>query len=165
MKELKSEHQLLTDYSIKARIKSIVIVWIIFGIFVIITRLPILQTKMINFSDNMGVDWVTSSINFIIKGIWIFFIPLFIGTIITIKKKIDISNIRLYNTGIGFINNEGIEEFISYSEMKLSYGSMQQSVFIEIRSKNINLNHDFAWKEFNEPDIFRNNLERFGTWN
>lgn len=165
MKELKSEHQLLTDYSIKARIKSIVIVWIIFSIFVIITRLPILQTKMINFSDNMGVDWVTSSINFIIKGIWIFFIPLFIGTIITIKKKIDISNIRLYNTGIGFINNKGIEEFISYSEMKLSYGSMQQSVFIEIRSKNINLNHDFAWKEFNEPDIFRNNLERFGTWN
>jgi hypothetical protein len=160
-----SVHKLVSDYSVKARLKKVIIGWIIFIFIYAGTRLHIVQDAMINFADKMTVDWVTSVVGFIIKGLWLFLIPLVIGTVITFVKKQTFDELIIYTTGIGFGDKKNGEvQYVPYESIKLSYGKMQNSFWIETKVIPIKLT-EYGWGEFSQPDVLKNNLQRYGTWN
>jgi hypothetical protein len=82
------------------------------------------------------------------------------GTIITLRKKHPFVKINIYNTGIGFMDKDGGEKYLDYEKIKLGYGKMQQSVTLELLEDK-KTSYDYAWKEFTQCDVLRNNLERY----
>ena len=103
-----SSHKLVTDYSLKGKIKRIVIGWVIFWVIFGITKIPAVQTAMLDFAKSVNVDWVTSNVNFIINGFWVFSIGMVVFTIYDLVKKQVFDEMRLYDTGVGFFDSKNI---------------------------------------------------------
>jgi hypothetical protein len=81
------------------------------------------------------------------------------GTIITLRKKHPFANINIYNTGIGFIDKCGVEKYLDCGEIKIGYGKMRQSAALEFLDDR-KTSFGYAWKEFTQADVLKNNLER-----
>ena len=160
-REVISKHDLKSDYSLKGKMKKIIIGWCIFLLIFGVTRVPSLQATLLNFAGNLGVEWVTSSVNFIINGLIYVLIPMGIGTILTLRQKHSFKELRLYNDGIGFVGDEG-EKFAHYDQIELSWGSMQQSFDIGCKDLGIKTN-DYGFGEFSQPDVLEKNLRRYSN--
>jgi hypothetical protein len=59
------------------------------------------------------------------------------------------------------VDKKGLEKYLDYGNIKLSYG-VQESVIIEL-FENKKTSYTYAWKEFTQPDVLKNNLERYST--
>ena len=163
-KNLISTHRLVSDHSIKGKMKSLITGWSIFLLILIVTQLPPVKSAMLRFSESVDINWVTSAVNFVINYFWILGIAMISGTIVTLLKKSTFDTIRVYDTGIGFWDSENENErYADYSDIKLSYGKMRQSFWVEAKSISLKLT-DYGWKEFSQPDVLQNNLERYGKW-
>lgn len=155
-KNLVSQHKLLTDYSKKAQIKKIILGWVIFLIILAVTRVPEVQIFIIKYAK--------SSANFIINGLKFVTIPMIIGTVVMYRNKQLFDELALYNTGIAFINTKSdFQCYVEYLDIALSYGKMQQSFYITAKEAGISMK-EYAWSEFTQADVLRNNLERYGDW-
>ena len=163
-KEKVSYHHLKSDYSVRGKIRTILIGWVIFVVIFILTRLPAIQEPIVNFAVKMQVDWVSSAVNFIVNGLWIVFIPLCIGTIITLLKKQTFDGLVIYSSGLGFVDSKsGQERYVDFDKIHLSYGSMQQSFYVKAVSAEIK-ETQYGWDEFSQSDVLKNNLQRYGTF-
>ena len=160
-REMISSHDLQSDYSIKGKLKRIIIGWCIFLVIFGVTRVPSLQAVLLDFESNLGVEWVTSSINFIINGLIFVFIPMIIGTILTLRAKHSFKELCIYKEGIGFVENDG-EKFALYNQIELSWGKMQESFYIGCKELEIKTN-DYGFGEFSQPDVLMNNLKRYSN--
>lgn len=148
-----SSHNLKSDYSIKGKIKDLIIGWIIYLVFLFVTRIPEISNLLRQ----------TKTFAFLASNFWYFFAVLMIaGTIITLLKKHFFVKINIYNTGMGFVDKDGMEKYFDYEKIKLFYGKMQESIIIEL-FEDKKISYTYAWKEFTQPDVLRNNLERYGT--
>ncbi|MDR0501341.1 MAG: hypothetical protein LBG97_08915 [Coriobacteriales bacterium] len=148
-----SSHSLKSDYSIKGKIKDAIIGWVIYFAFLFVTRIPEISNLLLQ----------TETFAFLTSDLWYFFAVFMIaGTIITLVKKHPFVKLNIYNTGVGFVDKGGIEKYLDYEKIELSYGKMQESITIEL-IEDKKTSYDYAWKEFTQPDILRNNLERYGT--
>jgi hypothetical protein len=147
-----STHNLTSDYSIKGKLKTLIIGWIIYLIILIIPRITEVQNVLFKISKDFA---------FLTSNFWYFFMILMItGTIITLVKKHPFIKINIYNTGIGFIDKNGLEEYFDYEKIKLAYGKMRQSLTIELLEDK-KTSYDYAWREFTQADVLKNNLERY----
>jgi len=160
-RSLVSTHILQSDYSKKGRIKGIIIGWAIFLVIFIISRLPniqqVLQEVQVNWEQE--VEWLGSTAKFIRNGLWVFFVPLTIGTILRLREKRPFQSLNLYKEGIGFIC-DGNERFCDYAEIEISLGSMAQSFYITCKSLGIK-GTSYGFGEFSQSDVLKNNLRRF----
>ncbi|MFV0362884.1 MAG: hypothetical protein ACK5LL_07325 [Suipraeoptans sp.] len=157
-----SSHELLTDYSMKAKIKRVIVGWIIFLAIFGATRVPDVQLIMTDFADKMQVSWLSSVIDFIIRGLWIGFIPMITGTFITLRTKQIFTHIAIYEEDLALVNRKlDTCLYIPYGQVKLSYGRMQESFYMDFQDKNLK-KMEYAWSEFTSSDVLRNNLERYG---
>ncbi|MDR3240180.1 MAG: hypothetical protein LBT44_08865 [Clostridiales bacterium] len=164
-KNLLSAHRLLSDYSAKGKLKTLITGWAIFIGILIVTKIPSVQNVMIEFSNSVTVDWVTSSVKFLISGLGYVAVPMLIGTLMTVFKKQNFDEIRLYGTGIGFLNSKSQEEhYAAYSDVKFSYGKMRDSFWVESKAASIK-STEYGWREFAQPDILRGSIEKYGRWN
>jgi hypothetical protein len=146
-----STHNLTSDYSIKGKLKDLIIGWTVYLVFMIVTGIPEIRNILLQ----------TKSLAFLASNFWYFFaIPMIAGTIITLRKKHPFVKINIYNTGIGFMDKDGVEKYLDYGKIKLGYGKMQQSVTLELLEDK-KTSYDYAWKEFTQCDVLRNNLERY----
>jgi hypothetical protein len=146
-----STHNLTSDYNIKGKLRDLVIGWIIYLVFLIVTRIPEVKSVLLQ----------TKSLSFLASNFWYFFVIIMItSTIITLVKKHPFVKINIYNTGIGFVDKMGVEKYLDYGKVKLGDGKMQQSVTIELLEDKKTL-YDYAWKEFTQSDVLKNNLERY----
>ena len=160
-KKFLSSHKLITDYSIKGKVKRVVIAWAIYLAIFGITRIPAFQAAIIAFAASVTVDWVTSSVNFIINGFWVIGVGMIGFTPYTLIKKQVFDEMRLYDTGIDFFDSKSeTENYAPYADISVSYGKLQASFFVEAKTVSVKL-ADYAWEEFSEPDVFRSNLERY----
>ncbi|MGP1455712.1 MAG: hypothetical protein ACTTJ7_08160 [Treponema sp.] len=158
-----SEHTLNMDaYSIRGKLKKLVIPWIVYLVLFTVTRPASIQELLIGFSEHMQVGWVQSSVNFLIRGLpWLF--PIFlIFSVITIWRKQPFDTIRIYEDKIGFVF-EGNEREAIHSHVLFTHGSMQNSVYIEAKVLGIK-NHNYLWEEFSGFDVMKTNLERYANW-
>ncbi|MDR3314936.1 MAG: hypothetical protein LBS98_00415 [Coriobacteriales bacterium] len=163
-KTLVSTHLLHTDYGAKGKLIRIVIEWVVFIAIFLVAKIPSVQSALLGFAESVTVRWVTSSVGFVIGWFWVFIIPLLIGTIVTIVRKQTFNELRIYDTGIGFFNSKNqTERFADYANIQLSLGKMQEGVWIESKAASVKL-FEYGWREFSQPDVLRNNLERYGTW-
>jgi len=161
---LVSEHRLVSDYSMKGRIKNVVIAWVVFFVLLGVTRIPAVQDAMTQFSRSVTVDWVTGAVDFIINGFWFLAIFVLIGTVVTLIRKQTFDTIRVYDTGIGFLDSKsGEERYADHSQVKFSHGQMQESFYVESKAAGVKM-RNYGWGEFAQPDVLRNNLERYGNW-
>jgi len=159
---LVSSHKLLSDHSLKGKVKSIVIGWIIFLVLYGITLLPAVRSALVRFRDAVTVDWVTGVVNFILDGFWVFGIAAVISTIYTLVKKQTFDEMRLYTTGVGFFDSKtNTERYIAYPEVKFSYGKMQKTFWVE--SKPSIKMTEYTWGEFTQPDLLRTNLVQYAA--
>ena len=164
-REIKSTHKLLTDYSKKARLKSIIIVWGVFLVIFLLSKVPAVQTALISFTDSVRVDWVSSSVNFFINGLWVAIIPMAIFSLIEFRKKQEFDIINIYENGLGFFNsNTQSEKFENYNQIYISYGSMQESFFVEAKKIGIK-STSYGWKEFEQPGVMESNFKKYAIWN
>ena len=154
-----SAHDLKTDYSLKGRLKGIILMWCIFLTIFGVTRLPNVQETLLNISENLRVEWVTSSVNFFINGLVYVFIPVIIGTILGLREKRSFKELRMYEEGIGFVGEEG-ERFAPYDKIQLSWGKFQQSFYVECKELEIK-SYDYGFGEFSQPDVLEKNLRRY----
>ena len=160
-----STHKLTKDYSLKGKIKSVVIAWVVFLVVFGVTRMPDIQSMLLGFSASVTVNWVTSIVNFIINGFWVFGIGLIIFTPYTLLKKQSFDEMRLYDTGIVFYNSKSKDErYAVYSDVRLSYGRLQESFHIESKVVGVKM-AEYGWRDFSQSDVLRSNLERYGKWN
>lgn len=113
----------------------------------------------------MGKNLVsTHAVKFIIDGLWFIAIILLIGTVVTLVKKQTFDTIHIYDTGIGFFDSKNeMERYALYSDIKLSYGKMKESFWVESKTASVKLT-DYGWREFSQSDVLRNSLERYGKW-
>ena len=161
-KELLSVHKLTSDYSLKGKLRPVIIGWIIFLAIFIVTRLPVVRQAVFQFAANFNHSGLSSSSNFIFNGLWILFISMVIGTVIQLRKKHPFNELRLYSTGIGFVSADtGAERYAPYSGVRLSHGKMQQSICIAAPEAGVAKEAEYGWGEFTQPDVLRNNLERY----
>ncbi|MDR0818087.1 MAG: hypothetical protein LBN43_00750 [Oscillospiraceae bacterium] len=159
-----SSHKLLSDYSANWKLKILGVFWLLIIVVFGVTRLPYIQSLMVEFSDGVSMDWVTSAVNFIIKYLVVLFVPLLLITILTTHNKQSFDEMRLYEDGIGFYNKKTDEElFAEYTEVKLTYGKLRESIWIESKAAYIKPT-EYDWQEFSQSDILRKNLERYGWW-
>ena len=160
-REIISAHELKSDYSIKGKVKRIIIGWCIFLAIFGVTRLPGVQAMLLNIQSDLGrsVEWVASGIDFILKGFIFVAIPMVIGTILTLRQKHSFKVLRIYQDGIGFVGDEG-EKFATYDKIELSWGSMQESFDIGCKELEIKTN-DYGLGEFSQPDVLANHLKRY----
>jgi hypothetical protein len=150
-----SNHTLKTDYSITGKLKTIIIGWGIYLFFLITTRIPEIQKILLQIS---------SSFSFLTNQFWYFIcIPMGMGTIRTLMKKHPFTKINIYDTGVGFIDENGIEKYLEYSKIKINYVKRKQSFIMELQNET-KIIFEYGWSEFSQPDVLRNNLERYGTW-
>ena len=158
-----STHILKTDYSKKGKLKTIITGWCIFLLIFGATRVPSVQIILLNIQSNLGrsVSWVYSSIDFIINGLAFVFIPMAIGTVLTIREKHLFQSINVYETGIGFINNN-VETFQPYDKIQLSWWKMKQSFHIGCKELGIKENN-YRFDEFTEPNLLYQNLETYSN--
>ena len=157
-RELISSHDLQSDSSIKGKLKRIIIGWCIFLVIFGVTRIPSLQATLLNFESNLGVEWVTNIVDFIINGFLFIAIPMILGTILTLRAKHSFKELRIYKEGIGFVGNDG-EKFAPYNQIELSWGKMQESFYIGCKELEIKTN-DYGFGEFTQSDVLMNNLKR-----
>jgi len=162
-REVISVHDLQSDYSIKGKLKRIIIGWCVFLIIFGVTRLPSVQATLLNIQSDLGrsVEWVASAIDFILNGFIFISIPMIIGTILTLRQKHSFKELHIYKEGIGFVSNDG-EKFAPYDKVELSWGKMQQSFDIGCKELEIKAN-DYGFKEFSQPDVLANNLKRYSS--
>ena len=150
-----STHTLTSDYSIRGKLKTLIIGWTIYLVFLFVRTLPLIQNLLIS----------NSSLKFLASNFWYFFAVLMIsGTIITLLKKHPYKKIYIYNTGIGFVNDKGDEKYLKYESIKLSYGKFKESIYIELLEDK-KTTYEYAWKEFTGHDVLKNNLEKYGSIN
>lgn len=156
--EIISQHKLLKDTSKRAKIKRIIIVWAIFLALFLITRIPEVQKVIFEYVGKSKADFITN-------GLIIVFIPMIIGTITFYREKQNFDRICIYKKGIYFIDSKNnTQDYVDFDNLELSYGNMQQSFYIKSASKNIK-EKEYAWCDFDYPDVLRNNLERYGKIN
>jgi len=155
-----STHILQSDYSMKGKLKSVLIAWCIFLIIFGITRVPATRVLLLNIQNDLGasVEWVDSTIRFILNGLWVFFIPLTIGTPLTLLKKHPFNTLRIYESGIGFVH-DGNEQFKTYDKLSLSWGGLQQSFYIDCKDLAIK-GISYGFGEFSQPEVLKSNLCR-----
>lgn len=160
---LVSSHKLnMSAYEGWGKWKGVIGGWAVFLAVYLVTRIPAVQQAMTGFAESMHVDWVTSTVNFLINGLIWLALALAIGTVMIWRRKQRFSEIRIYKDGIGFVT-DGREQRVRHEQVRFSYGSMQASVFIECGVLGIPL-ADYQWKDFSQADVFRNNLERYANW-
>ena len=153
-----SAHKLLTDYSLKGRLKTIGIGWAVFAVLFVLTRLPVIQTALLDLANSLSVEWISGTVDFIISGLWVVIIPLAIGTVITLLKKIPFDELRIYDSGLGFYNSKTAEErFAPYAEADISHTKLRDGVWIEAKSIAISLT-EYGWGEFSDSETLRQNL-------
>ena len=163
-KEKISSHNLKSDYSLKGKLRTIIIGWLIFTVIFVLTRLPAVQEPIISFADKMGVPWVSSAVNFIVNGLWVLLIPLCTGTVLTLLRKQTFDVLIIYTTGLGFFNSKtNQEDYADFDQIRLSYGKMQQSFYVKAASADIK-ETEYSWGEFSQPDVLQNNLQRYGKF-
>jgi predicted exporter len=137
-----------------------VVFLVLFGV----TRIPVVQIAMVQFSDSMDVNWVTDLVDFIVNGFWVLAIPVLIGTVVTLTRKPSFDVLNVYDTGIGFVDSKSQNErYAAYSDVELSYGRMHASFTVESKAASVKM-ANFGWQEFAESSLLRSNLERYGTW-
>lgn len=155
----------------KARIKPVVILWAVYLLILVATRVPSLQLSMISFAKSAAVPWLISSVNFIINGFWIFAIPLAISSFFATTQKHPYDTFVNYATGLDPVDREsGVEVFVSYPNVHLVYGKLQESFIIEAKKTEKRavdsgkVSFECPWQGFSSSDLFRQNLERYGRW-
>ncbi|MDR1014260.1 MAG: hypothetical protein LBL86_04695 [Coriobacteriales bacterium] len=139
--------------------------------FVGVTRLPAAQQAMVQFGgamavdlDTVTIDWATAVVDFVIHGVWVFAVPLVVGTVLAVVRKQTFDTLNIYDTGIGFWDSKhGTLRYAPYSDIEFSYGKMQESFLVEAKTASVKLT-EYVWKEFAQQDVLRSNLEQYGTW-
>ena len=157
-KKLISTHDLQTDYSKKGKIKKIVIGWCVYLIILIIFKLPIVRETLLNIQGDLGIE---SHVKFLLNGLWVFLIPLLIGTVLTLREKQLFQLLKIYETGIGFVC-EGEEKFSIYGNIELSFGKFQQSFYVASKEVGIKM-REYGFQEFSQGDVLFNNLKRYSN--
>ncbi len=158
-----SEHSIdMGQYSGVGKIKALLTPWATYLILLVVTRLPEVQAALLNFSEKIQVEWVSSIVKFLIGGLPWVAIVLVISSIATLLRSQPFDAIRIYADGIGFLNN-GEERKVPHQQTLFAFGKMRQSVWIESEVLGIK-NHYYYWSEFSAADVFRSNLERYANW-
>ncbi|MCP1103458.1 hypothetical protein M2454_002798 [Aequitasia blattaphilus] len=158
-----STHTLTSDFTIRGRIKTIIIGWVIFLAIFALSKYPPLQKTLINFALKMNVPWVTSTVNFFVNGLWIIFIPMCTGTLITLFSKQTFDTILVYENGLGFLKSSAENEcYIPYSQMKFSYGKSTASFWITAKEAQLR-NRMFYWNNFTDGNLLETNLTTYTT--
>jgi hypothetical protein len=163
-----SVHRLLTDHRAKEKLKTALIAagCAALLIILVLTRLSAVQDAPLQFKTWAAANWAKSSARFIIIAApWLCIIPVNIGIKIILRKRRALYKLRVYETGLGFLyaNSEG-ESYADFSKIKLRYGKMRESFYIEAPDISIKPS-EYSWGEFTQPDVLQNNLERYGKWN
>jgi hypothetical protein len=161
-KTLISTHTLRMDrYSLKSKIRTIIIGWLIFAVLLVLTRRPAVQTPLIPFAEAVTVRWVSSWVDFIVNDFWGISIFLLIGTVVELVSKQTFQTLNLYTTGAGFVGKDGAERFADYSAVSFSYRKGRDGFWAESKTAGVKL-AVYGWKEFTEPDVLRTNLTQYG---
>jgi hypothetical protein len=169
-----SVHKLAGNYDAKRKYKTltatamtllfVIIAGVALSLLVILMATPEMRDVMIRLVDPAEIGWGKIIVNFIIS-----FGPIFIIVVPyryrnAIIKKHRIEEMRIYVTGIGFVDREkGKEIYADYHAVKLSHGETQESFLIGSDTASIK-STEYRWQEFTHPDVLRNNLEQYGVW-
>lgn len=155
-----STHTLAKGRDLKGRIKTLIIGWSIFIALFALSKYPPLQTSLLSFALKMSVPWVSSCVNFIVNGLWIVFIPMVIGTFITLFAKQPFDSIVIYEEGLGFLNSKTEKEcYVPFSHIDLSIGKFNDSFWITAKDADLK-NREYVWKEFSDSDTMSQNLKK-----
>ncbi|MDH6365962.1 MULTISPECIES: hypothetical protein [unclassified Breznakia] len=145
-----SSHKLSNRHDLKGRIISLIIGWTVFIILFSLSKYEPFQEILLEFSLKMNVSWITSVIDFILNGFWFLCIPMITGTIITLLNKKIFDEIQIYEHGLRFINKKtGSDTFVTYHNIKCSYGKQSDSFWITVKEINLN-NRKFYWNDFTD---------------
>lgn len=163
-KKLFSEHKDISDHSFLHKLLSILGMWVIWGSIYGITHVPAIRQAIINFvAENYTVDWLTFWSKIILNDLKYIAIIFLIGSVVILAGKQKYNGLKIYNQGIGFLKaNTNEELYAPYEEINLDYGKGQSSVRIEC--KPLKIREQFYFKDFSQPDVMLNNLERFAKW-
>jgi TatD DNase family protein len=161
-----SVHKLVEDYGAKEKCKTLIatVILVVAPVVMCLAMIPKLQYAVIRFIDPAEKGWVISTVKFVMyfAPFSIFILSLKYRNAIEVKQHID--EMRIYVTGIGFVDRKkGKETFANYSVIKLSYGETRESFLIESDAASIKLT-EYRWPEFTHSDVLRNNLEEYGDW-
>lgn len=161
---LQSKHDLKSDYSMKGKVRTLVIGWGIFLVLFVATRLSAVQAALFRLAEGMNGTWLTGAVNFIVNGLWIVFIPMAVGTVVTLLKKQPFGTLTVYENGLGFMDEKtGGEQFVLYDNIVLSYGKMRQSFYVTAPEAGVKMS-EYGWSEFTQPEALQANLARFGRF-
>lgn len=163
-KKLFSEHKDISNYSFLHKLLSILGMWAVWGSIYGITHVPSIRQTIINFAaENYTVDWLTFWTDIVLNDLKYIAIFFLIGSVAILIGKQKYSELKIYNQGIGFLRlKTGEELYAPYEEIKLDYTKGQTGVWIE--SKRLKIREQFYFKDFSQPDVMENNLERFAIW-
>ncbi|MDR1227520.1 MAG: hypothetical protein LBK55_00625 [Azoarcus sp.] len=95
----------------------------------------------------------------------IFLHPVFlvIAGIMLVLIVVAIIGVR-HHVGLGFFDSKsGQERYVDYADIIFSYGTMQESFYVESKAASVK-RIEYGWQAFTQPDVLRNNLERYGKW-
>ena len=164
LKRLVSEHHDISDHSLKRKVLTIIEMWAFWGVIYGVTHVPVVREAIINFVEaNNTVHWLSFWSDILLNDLLYVAVIFLIGSIAVLMGKQKYNGLKIYNQGMGFLNaKDGQEQYATYEEINLNYGKGKSSVRIEC--KKMKINEQFYFKDFSQPDIMENNLERFGTW-
>ena len=163
---LVSRHMLdASHYEGKGKWKGVIQGWIVFLVIFIATLIPAVRQALLGFADPVkSVEWVVTSVHFLLNGFWIIAVFMAIGTLMKWREKQPFEEICIYEDGIGFVTVLGRQEKVNFDQVYVHYGAYQKSVYIDcallgISAKNI------PWNYFSQPDVLHKNLQRYANWN
>lgn len=164
LKRLFSEHKDISNHSFLHKLFSIVGLWAVWGSIYGVTHIPTIRQAIINFvAENYTVDWLAFWADIILNDLKYLAIIFMIGSIVILAGKQKYSGLKIYNQGIGFLKAKTNEEiYVPYEEINLDYGKWQSCVRIEC--KRLKIREQIYFKDFSQPDVMVNNLERFAIW-
>lgn len=163
LKKLFSEHEDISKFSWKTKVLSLFGIWLFWGAIWGITHVPGIRDAIIQFvAENHTVDWLTFWADIILNKLQYTAIIFVFASIGILLEKQKYCGLKIYNWGIGFLNKAGEELYAPYEEINLDYGKGQSSVRIEC--KPLKIREQFYFKDFSQPDVMLNNLERFAKW-
>lgn len=163
-KRLFSEHKDISNHSFWHKLLSILGMWAVWGSIYGVTHVPVVRQAIINFvAENYTVKWLTFWADILLNDLKYVAIIFLIGSIVILVEKQKYSGFKIYDQGIGFLKAKTNEElYAPYEEIVLDYGKGQSSIRIEC--KRMKLKEQFYFKDFSQPDVMLNNLERFAIW-
>lgn len=163
-KEMFSEHKDISKYSWKSKVSSLFGMWLFWGIIFGITHVSVVREAIIQFvEENYTVDWLTFWADILLNKLQYVALVFVFGSIVILMSQQKYTTLKIYNQGIGFIvKKTGEELYATYEDINLNYGKWQSSVWVEC--KRLKIREQFYFKDFSQPDVMENNLERFAVW-